>query len=298
VPIVRVNNIRESRIDTSDAIRVSENIEKKFSRSRLRGGEVLLTLVGTLGEVAIVPERLRGWNVARAVGVIPIRADPGRPPFITLILSALVFLASVLGFVAYTYPKNIMFADLGMYLANSIICSIAVVAVICAIAQLGRNPSNKYIWFAFLLLAALPLNVVAHFVHVASDQREASKREAWLAYGKALNPLITEYILSHPASVSFPGPYDRASIAGLGDYLRQNQSTIPIDGDNIVDPWGGIVWIIVEHSHSGELVAGQREITGVWHEDGNKIAIGLYVPNQHSLHGDLGEQWRVLQTPN
>ena len=77
VPIVRVNNIRNGRIDTSDMLKVGSDIEAKFQRSRLRGGEVLLTLVGTLGEVAIVPENLRGWNVARAVGVIPVRKDPG-----------------------------------------------------------------------------------------------------------------------------------------------------------------------------------------------------------------------------
>jgi type I restriction enzyme S subunit len=77
IPIVRVNNIRNGRIDTTDMLKVGADIEAKFQRSRLRGGEVLLTLVGTLGEVAIVPENLRGWNVARAVGVIPVRKDPG-----------------------------------------------------------------------------------------------------------------------------------------------------------------------------------------------------------------------------
>jgi type I restriction enzyme S subunit len=74
---VRVNNIRNGRIDTMDMLKVEAHIEAKFLRSRLRGGEVLLTLVGTLGEVAIVPDNLRGWNVARAVGVIPVRKDPG-----------------------------------------------------------------------------------------------------------------------------------------------------------------------------------------------------------------------------
>jgi type I restriction enzyme S subunit len=77
VPIVRVNNIRNGRIDTTEMLKVGADIEAKFQRSRLRGGEVLLTLVGTLGEVAIVHHSLRGWNVARAVGVIPVRSDPG-----------------------------------------------------------------------------------------------------------------------------------------------------------------------------------------------------------------------------
>ncbi|MBK7977449.1 MAG: restriction endonuclease subunit S [Deltaproteobacteria bacterium] len=47
------------------------------SRTRLQGGELLLTLVGTVGETAIVPDALRGWNTARAVGVIPVREDVG-----------------------------------------------------------------------------------------------------------------------------------------------------------------------------------------------------------------------------
>lgn len=77
VPIVRVNNVRNRTINTSDMLKVEPSIESKFTRSRLRGGEVLLTLVGTLGEVAIVPENFQGWNVARAVGVIPVLKDPG-----------------------------------------------------------------------------------------------------------------------------------------------------------------------------------------------------------------------------
>lgn len=71
VPIIRVNNIRHGRISSADVMRISPEIEKKYQRTRLQGGEVLLTLVGTLGEVAIAGNELKGWNVARAVAVIP-----------------------------------------------------------------------------------------------------------------------------------------------------------------------------------------------------------------------------------
>lgn len=77
VPTLRVNNIKNGRVDASDVLRVSEDIEVEYTRSRLRGGEVLLTLVGSLGESAVVPESLAGWNVARAVGVIPVHQDIG-----------------------------------------------------------------------------------------------------------------------------------------------------------------------------------------------------------------------------
>lgn len=77
VPIVRVNNIRNARLSLDDAMRVSPEIEAKYKRSRLVGGEVLLSLVGSLGETAIVPPELAGWNVARAVGVIPVLDEYG-----------------------------------------------------------------------------------------------------------------------------------------------------------------------------------------------------------------------------
>ena len=88
VPIVRVTDVRNGRVDTEDVLRVAQDIESAYERTRLRGGEVLLSLVGTLGECAIAPERLRGWNVARAIGVIPVA--PGTDPrWIALCLRSL-----------------------------------------------------------------------------------------------------------------------------------------------------------------------------------------------------------------
>ena len=70
VPIIRVNNFKNGVLDYSDALRVSESIEENYRRTRLQGGEVLLTLVGSVGQTAIVSDHLAGWNVARAIAVI------------------------------------------------------------------------------------------------------------------------------------------------------------------------------------------------------------------------------------
>jgi type I restriction enzyme, S subunit len=75
VPIVRVNNFTGGGVDTADALKVDAEIEAKYRRSRLQGGELLITLVGSMGLSAIAPDELRGWNVARAVGVVPLRPD-------------------------------------------------------------------------------------------------------------------------------------------------------------------------------------------------------------------------------
>jgi len=75
VPIVRVNNIKNGYIETGDAIKVTASIEEKYKRTRLVGGELLITVVGSVGECAIVPESLKGWNVARAVSVARIKEN-------------------------------------------------------------------------------------------------------------------------------------------------------------------------------------------------------------------------------
>ncbi|HCR2995027.1 TPA: restriction endonuclease subunit S [Serratia marcescens] len=70
VPIVRVNNFNNGRLDTSNVLRVAASVEENYKRTRLSGGEVLLTLVGSTGQTVIVSRDLAGWNVARAVAVI------------------------------------------------------------------------------------------------------------------------------------------------------------------------------------------------------------------------------------
>ncbi|MFJ3615423.1 restriction endonuclease subunit S [Streptomyces hydrogenans] len=70
IPIVRVKDVRNGGIDIGDPLRVSPEIESKYSRTRLRGGEVLMTLVGSTGQTAIATDQLAGWNVARAIGVM------------------------------------------------------------------------------------------------------------------------------------------------------------------------------------------------------------------------------------
>lgn len=51
-------------------MRIDPGIAAKYTRTELSGGELLVTLVGTVGEVAIAPRELAGWNVARAVAVV------------------------------------------------------------------------------------------------------------------------------------------------------------------------------------------------------------------------------------
>ena len=77
VPVIRVNNISNGQLDLSEVLRVSPEIEEKYKRTRLQGGEVLLTLVGSTGQSFVAPAELAGWNVPRAIAVIRASEDVG-----------------------------------------------------------------------------------------------------------------------------------------------------------------------------------------------------------------------------
>ena len=78
IPMIRVNNFDNGRIELSNIIQVSPEIEEKYSRTRLQGNEILLTLVGSVGQTALVDENMKNYNVARAVAVIPIKSGINR----------------------------------------------------------------------------------------------------------------------------------------------------------------------------------------------------------------------------
>jgi type I restriction enzyme S subunit len=72
VPTLRSSDVRWLRIDNSSVKRISRQIADNYKRTYLRGGEVLVTVRGTLGGVAVATPEMAGWNVSREVAVIPL----------------------------------------------------------------------------------------------------------------------------------------------------------------------------------------------------------------------------------
>ncbi len=52
---------------------ISPAISEQYKRTLLRGGELVVSLVGNPGEVAVVPHELRGANLARQVGLVALK---------------------------------------------------------------------------------------------------------------------------------------------------------------------------------------------------------------------------------
>lgn len=72
VPLVRVSDLADGRVCHSELKRIAPSIEAKYKRSRLRGDEILVSCVGSIGIVALADDSVTGFNIARAVARIPL----------------------------------------------------------------------------------------------------------------------------------------------------------------------------------------------------------------------------------
>jgi type I restriction enzyme S subunit len=85
LPMLRVNNFRGHSLDLSDVMQIAPEIEAKYERTRIKAGDVLVTIVGSVGQVAIVSNDLSGWNIARAIAMIRPK-EPELSRWIALVL--------------------------------------------------------------------------------------------------------------------------------------------------------------------------------------------------------------------
>ena len=75
IPVIKVNNIISGLRNKSDLDTTTAENESKYSRTRLVGGELIISVVGTIGKTAIVPANFAGCNLVRATAMIDIK-DP------------------------------------------------------------------------------------------------------------------------------------------------------------------------------------------------------------------------------
>jgi type I restriction enzyme S subunit len=70
IPLLRIVDIESGIASTQEAHRIGTELSEQYNRTLLQGGEVLVSLVGTIGRVAIVPAELRGTNIHRNLALI------------------------------------------------------------------------------------------------------------------------------------------------------------------------------------------------------------------------------------
>lgn len=72
VPIVAIKYVKN--INSSPLHRSPTELERLFVRSRLKGGDVLISIKGTIGRVGVVPEKFQG-NISRELARIRVKPE-------------------------------------------------------------------------------------------------------------------------------------------------------------------------------------------------------------------------------
>jgi type I restriction enzyme, S subunit len=110
VRIVRVKDLKDGQIDVRHPLKVAPSVSARHARTVLRGGELLISIVGTIGEAAVVPASLAGWNVARAIAVV--RPSGVSADWISLALRTRDVRTAMLGMLNTTVQATLNLADL------------------------------------------------------------------------------------------------------------------------------------------------------------------------------------------
>lgn len=75
VPVVKVKNFRNGKIDVSSLLRTTAEIDNEYRRSRLQSGDVLLSIRGSVGQVAIACESLDAANITQDTARIRLNGE-------------------------------------------------------------------------------------------------------------------------------------------------------------------------------------------------------------------------------
>ncbi|MBS1076057.1 restriction endonuclease subunit S [Gluconobacter sp. Dm-73] len=72
IPLLRAGDILSPGLDPKDFRRVAAEVDAKHKKSRLKGDEILIACVGSIGSITLAHQGLKGVNIARAVARVPV----------------------------------------------------------------------------------------------------------------------------------------------------------------------------------------------------------------------------------
>ena len=75
VPVIKVKDMKDGLIDKTDLLLTSPEIDNNYKRSRLRAGDLLVSIRGSVGRMAEVPENLENANITQDTARLTIKKE-------------------------------------------------------------------------------------------------------------------------------------------------------------------------------------------------------------------------------
>jgi len=88
--MLRCSDVKPGKLFLSNVRKIPKKVSEKYSRTLLKGGEVLINIRGTLGGCAIASEEVGGFNIAREIAMIPVSNELFSKYILYVLLSPLV----------------------------------------------------------------------------------------------------------------------------------------------------------------------------------------------------------------
>ena len=73
IPVVKVKDMRDGIIDESDLLLTSPDIDQAYQRSKLRDGDLLISIRGSIGRMAEVPDSLQDANITQDTARLSVK---------------------------------------------------------------------------------------------------------------------------------------------------------------------------------------------------------------------------------
>jgi type I restriction enzyme S subunit len=96
IPFLRVKDLQDgATVVDSETLFISSETDKELARSRIRAGDVLLSIAGTIGRVALVPDGAPDMNCNQAVAIVRTNGAV-RPRFLRAALESQVVQSQII----------------------------------------------------------------------------------------------------------------------------------------------------------------------------------------------------------
>ena len=73
VPLLQIKDLLSNLSELENLHRISSELDEQYKRSKIKTNDILISLVGTIGRIAIVPKQLNNANIHRNLGRIRVK---------------------------------------------------------------------------------------------------------------------------------------------------------------------------------------------------------------------------------
>lgn len=95
VPLIRGKDYSSGKVNASSLYHVLPEIDQPYARSKVQAGDLLLSIVGYVGQVALVPAELTGANITQTTARISVDPDKADNKFLFHYLSSPCFRSEI-----------------------------------------------------------------------------------------------------------------------------------------------------------------------------------------------------------